>query len=144
MPVRRPQMAHLHGRLVTWQARPAQELARRFLCTDREDRGSSLRFGTRPRHPYRLYPVNEEVKIVWRSTGAGSFSIEADGPSSESIDPVWGSDPHDSSRWDRPGKEWGTGWLFPSVGCWTFDVSHGDLAAQMGAAVFTPTESDDQ
>lgn len=98
-----------------------------------------------PGEPVRI-PVNEEVKIVWRSTGAGPFTIEADGPGVESIDPAWGPDPHGSSNWDRPSEEWGTGWLFPSTGCWTFDVSHGDQAAQMVAEVFTPTDSvaDDQ
>ncbi len=96
-----------------------------------------------PGEPVRI-PVDEEVKIVWRSTGEGSFIIEADGPGGESIDPTWGPDPHGGSNWDRPGEEWGTGWMFPSTGCWTFDVSHGSQAAQLVAEVFTPTESGDQ
>lgn len=96
-----------------------------------------------PGEPVRI-PVDEEVKIVWRSTGEGVFAIEANGPGTETIDAVWGPDHHDSSNWDRPGDEWGTGWIFPTIGCWSFDVSHGDQAAQMVAEVFTPVESDDQ
>lgn len=96
-----------------------------------------------PGEPVRI-PVDEEVKIVWRSTGEGPFAVEANGPGTETIDPVWGPDPHGGSNWDRPGEEWGTGWLFPAIGCWTFDVSRGDQVAQMVAEVFTPVESDDQ
>lgn len=81
-------------------------------------------------------PVNEEVKIVWRSTGEGSFRIEAEGPDGVSIRPAWGPDLHGSSNWERPGDEWGTGWTFPSTGCWTFDVTRGDISAEMVAEVF--------
>jgi hypothetical protein len=103
----------------------------------------ALFFNTWPLPPGEAVriPVNEEVKIVWRSTGDGSFTIHAEGPEGESIEPAWGPDPHGSSNWERPGKEWGTGWVFPSTGCWTFDVSHGDQAAEMVAEVFASTDA---
>lgn len=81
-------------------------------------------------------PVNEEVKIVWRSTGEGSFTIEADDQDGVPIEPKWGPDVHGSSNWERPGQEWGTEWIFPSTGCWTFDVTRGDNAAEMVVEVF--------
>ena len=82
-------------------------------------------------------PVEKEVKIVWRSTGAGTFSIEADGPDGASIQPTWGPELHGGSNWERPGDEWGTGWIFPSTGCWTFHLTRDHMAAEMVAEVFS-------
>lgn len=67
----------------------------------------ALFFNTWPLPPGEAVriPVNEEVKIVWRSTGEGTFRIEADGPEGASIEPVWGPDLHGSSTWKRPGQE---------------------------------------
>jgi hypothetical protein len=81
-------------------------------------------------------PAEEEVKIVWRSIGEGSFTVDAQGPDGVVIEPTWGPDPHGSSTWERPGEEWGTGWIFPSAGCWTFEVSRGDATARLVAEVF--------
>lgn len=98
----------------------------------------ALFFNTWPLPPGEAVriPVNEEVKIVWRSTGEGSLTIEADDQDGVSIEPIWGPDVHGSSNWERPGQEWGTGWIFPSTGCWTFDVSRGDNTAEMVVEVF--------
>ena len=89
-------------------------------------------------------PVEKEVKIVWRSTGEGTFRIEADGPDGASIQPTWGPELHGGSNWERPGDEWGTGWIFPSTGCWTLKMTRDDIAAEMVAEVFAssaPTTS---
>lgn len=84
-------------------------------------------------------PVDEEVKIVWRSNGEGSFTIDAHGPDGVVVDPTWGPDPHGSSNWERPGEEWGTGWILPSTGCWTFEISRGETTAHLVAEVFAST-----
>ncbi len=84
-------------------------------------------------------PVDEEVKIVWRSTGEGSFAIEVRGPDGASIEPTWGPAPHGNSNWSRPGDEWGTGWVLPSSGCWTFEVTRGGRTASLDAEVFAPS-----
>lgn len=60
----------------------------------------------------------QEIKIVWRMTGAGDLSMQATGPGGATASPVWGPRSHGGSSWQRPGDEWGTGWVFPSAGCW--------------------------
>jgi hypothetical protein len=78
-----------------------------------------------------------EIKIVWRMTGLGDLSISATGPGSRTIAPTWGPEPHGDSNWQRPGEEWGTGWIFPQAGTWTFHAARagggsGDLTVQVG------------
>jgi hypothetical protein len=63
-----------------------------------------------------------EVKVVWRMTGNGEFSMSATGPDGTVVKPVWGPERHVSSDWQRPGEEWGTGWVFPTPGCWTLNA----------------------
>ncbi|MFE9202860.1 hypothetical protein [Micromonospora sp. NPDC007230] len=64
-----------------------------------------------------------EIKVVWRMTGSGDFSISATGPDGKAVKPVWGPEPHGGSNWNRPGDEWGTGWVFPTPGCWTINAT---------------------
>jgi hypothetical protein len=66
--------------------------------------------------------ADQEIKVVWRMTGSGAFSISAAGPDGAVVKPVWGPEPHGSSTWTRPGDEWGTGWIFPVAGCWTISA----------------------
>lgn len=65
----------------------------------------------------------QEIKVVWRMTGSGDLSINATGPDGKVLKPEWGPESHGSSNWDRPGDEWGTGWVFPSAGCWTINAT---------------------
>ena len=67
--------------------------------------------------------AGQEIKVVWRMTGRGDLSISATGPDAKVIQPKWGPESHGSSNWDRPGDEWGTGWVFPSAGCWTINAT---------------------
>jgi hypothetical protein len=71
----------------------------------------------------------QEVKIVWRMTGAGDLWIRAVGPGGTTLDPVWGPEPHYASTWHRPGDEWGTGWVFPITGCWIVQASRSEVGA---------------
>jgi hypothetical protein len=66
-----------------------------------------------------LLTAGTEIKVVWRMTGSGDFSISATGPDGTVVKPVWGPEPHGDSSWTRPGEEWGTGWVFAEPGCWT-------------------------
>jgi hypothetical protein len=63
--------------------------------------------------------AGQEIKVVWRMTGSGDFSIGATGPDGTTVKPTWGPEPHTGSSFHRPGDEWGTGWVFPAAGCWT-------------------------
>lgn len=62
--------------------------------------------------------AKQEVKIVWRMTGKGSFHISAQHTDGTRTKPVWGPQAHGGSTWNRPGEEWGTGFVFPKAGCW--------------------------
>ena len=78
---------------------------------------------------------SKQIKIVWRVTGSGSFTIDAVGPDGTTIEPDWGPEIHAGSSWQRPGEEWGTGWTFPSLGCWRFQVQRGDSSATLDVEV---------
>lgn len=73
----------------------------------------------------------ERVKIAWRVTGSGPFSVAAhnDGLSGP-LAPASGPTEHISSNWNRPGDEWGTRFVFPHGGCWRIDVTRGDVTAR--------------
>ena len=76
-----------------------------------------------------------EVKVAWRMTGTGTFSIEATGPGARTVRPVWGPEAHSGSNWARPGEEWGTGWVFPVPGCWTFVATRGEGRGRLSVLV---------
>lgn len=80
-------------------------------------------------------PAGKELKIVWRATGDGEITIDAEGPDWRRLVPLFGPDPHGGSNWDRPGQEWGTGWLFPEPGCWTFHIQRGEATATLKISV---------
>jgi len=63
-----------------------------------------------------------ELKIVWRVPGTGDPTFRATGPDGAAVTPAWGPVGHAGSSWQRPGDEFGTGWVFPTAGCWTLSV----------------------
>lgn len=74
--------------------------------------------------PFR---VGDQEKIVWRMTGTGPLTLVAISPSGAVHRPFWGPAAHDGSNWNKPGEEWGSGYVFTSPGCW-------DLRATRGSA----------
>jgi sulfite exporter TauE/SafE len=66
-----------------------------------------------------------QVKIVFHVTGSGRFKVSARSPSGTLVRPRWGPEPHQSSTWNRPGREWGTGFVFGRRGCWKLEVQRG-------------------
>ncbi|GIF77586.1 hypothetical protein [Asanoa siamensis] len=72
--------------------------------------------------PGQAAPVvsGAESKIVWKIGGSGDFTVGATGPEGSTATLVWGPSEHDGSTWERPGTEYGTGFLFDKPGCWTF------------------------
>jgi hypothetical protein len=77
----------------------------------------ALFFPTEP-----VLTAGTEIKVAWRMTGSGDLSINAMGPDGTVVKPVWGPERHIGSNWGRPGQEWGTGWVFPTAGCWTVNA----------------------
>jgi hypothetical protein len=70
--------------------------------------------------------AGQEIKIVWRMTGAGALAASArSGDADAQL--TFGPEPHSGSNYVRPGDEWGTGWIFPTPGCWDVHLTRGTL-----------------
>jgi len=67
--------------------------------------------------------AKSSVKIVWRMTGKGTFSLVALNPQGQHVLPDQGPEAHDGSNWNRPGDEWGSVFTFTTAGCWDLHVS---------------------
>lgn len=74
--------------------------------------------------------ANTEIKIVFRVTGTGEARFSATGPDGATVTPAW-TEEHSGSTFRYPGDEWGTGFRFPSNGCWTVHVQRDDLTASL-------------
>ena len=72
-----------------------------------------------------------EVKIVWRMTGSGDFSIVASGPHSMKVSPSQGPTEHGGSNWNHPGAEWGTVFTFPVPGCWDLHATRSNASGDI-------------
>jgi hypothetical protein len=79
--------------------------------------------------------VGQQIKVVFRMTGAGNLSIVATGPGGRTLHPVWGPEQHSASTYLRPGDEWGTGWTFPATGCWTIQATRTTGSAKIAIRV---------
>jgi len=76
-----------------------------------------------------------EQKIVWRITGeGGEFEAQAQSEDGTIIQPVW-KQYHESSTWERPGQEWGTGFNFPASGCWRITITYGETTGTISLDV---------
>jgi hypothetical protein len=62
--------------------------------------------------------ADEDVKIVWRMTGSGPLQLSTVSPAGTAVALRWGPEAHGGSNYDRPGDEWGAGYLFTTAGCW--------------------------
>jgi hypothetical protein len=67
--------------------------------------------------------ANQEIKVVWRMTGAGDFTFQVSDMDGKTVPLVWGPEGHGSSSWNHPGNEVGTGFKFPHSGCWQIHVA---------------------
>src|SRR5450755_65841 len=85
----------------------------------------ALFFAGMPIHP------KQEIKIVWRMTGSGSFHLSTHGPHGMSARPTFGPEEHGSSNWNRPGDEWGSGFIFPVAGCWNLHATRGTASGDV-------------
>ena len=82
--------------------------------------------------------ANDDEKIVWRITGEGDeFQAQAQSEDGAVIQPIW-TEYHGGSSWQRPGQEWGTGFNFPTPGCWTITVSRGETRGAISLDVLAP------
>ncbi len=75
--------------------------------------------------------AGKDIKIVWRMSGTGDLGVAATGPHGQVVQPAWGPEYHGSSNWDRPGMEWGTGFVFDEKGCWNLHLSRTDTSGDV-------------
>ena len=75
--------------------------------------------------------VGDQEKIVWRMTGTGPLTLEAIGPGGIHHRLAWGPDAHLGSSWDKPGAEWGAGYVFTAPGCWDLRAIRGHSTADV-------------
>jgi hypothetical protein len=75
--------------------------------------------------------VGDQEKIVWRMTGTGSLTLEAIGPGGTHHRLAWGPAAHLSSSWNKPGDEWGAGYIFTAPGCWDLHAIRGNATADV-------------
>jgi hypothetical protein len=84
--------------------------------------------------PHRLPArVGDQEKIVWRMTGTGLLTtLAAIGPEGKHHRLAWGPAAHMSgSTWDKPGDEWGAGYVFTAPGCWDLHAVRGHATADV-------------
>ena len=75
--------------------------------------------------------VGDQEKIVWRMTGTGLLTLAAISPGGERHRLAWGPAAHSGSNWDKPGAEWGAGYVFTTPGCWDLRAARGDATADV-------------
>ena len=76
--------------------------------------------------------VGDQEKIVWRMTGtAWPLTLAAIGPDGKHHRLLWGPVLHDGSNFDKPGDEWGAGYVFTEPGCWDLRAVRGRATADV-------------
>ena len=75
--------------------------------------------------------VGDQEKIVWRMTGSGPLTLTAVSPVGVRHRPVWGPEAHGGSNWNKPGQEWGAGYVFTTPGCWDLHADRGSAYADV-------------
>lgn len=61
---------------------------------------------------------SKDLKFAWRITSSGEgldFHAQAQNESGKTILPIWEPEYHGGSSWQRPGIEWGAGFLFSRI-----------------------------
>lgn len=79
--------------------------------------------------------VGDQEKIVWRMTGLGPITLLAIGPDGSPHRPLWGPAFHTGSNFDKPGDEWGAGYVFTEPGCWDLRAVRGGATADVWLTV---------
>src|SRR5712692_3294837 len=52
-------------------------------------------------------PANQDIKVVWRMTGAGDFTFQVSDAEGKTVPLVWGPEGHGSSTWITRATKWG-------------------------------------
>lgn len=95
----------------------------------------SVRFGVWMEPDYPAQAGGRITKIAWQMTGASLLGLQAVGPNGTILSPTWGPELRTGSNSSRPGDEWGSGFDFPTAGCWTITASRQDVSANVAVLV---------
>jgi hypothetical protein len=79
--------------------------------------------------------IGDQLKVVWRVTGRGPLRVVARDPSGRRHALAFGPEPHLTSSFRHPGREWGTGFTLDAPGCWTVTVRRQGAVATVGIPV---------
>jgi hypothetical protein len=79
--------------------------------------------------------VGDQVKIVWRMTGDGPLVATATSPADVPTPLAFGPAEHGGSTYDRPGDEWGVGYVFTEPGCWHLHFARTDTQGDVWVEV---------
>jgi hypothetical protein len=79
--------------------------------------------------------VGKLVKVVWRVTGHGPVFLTARGPRGKVKRLAFGPERHMASSWNRPGDEYGSGFVPDKSGCWSMTIRRGGVGATLRLAV---------
>jgi hypothetical protein len=82
--------------------------------------------------------IGRTLKIVWRVTGSGDLHVDVTRPDGSPATLSFGPEPHGASTFQRPGQEWGTGFVPDTTGCWRIDVRRGEVRALVSIEVVQP------
>ncbi|NEK86080.1 hypothetical protein GCU60_09960 [Blastococcus saxobsidens] len=82
--------------------------------------------------------VGDELKIIWRVTGAGDLAVRPVRPDGSEGDLVFGPEPHGGSNFSEPGDEWGTGFELDRSGCWRLELAREGVTATVELLVEEP------
>ena len=75
--------------------------------------------------------IGDQEKIVWRMTGTGALTLQAISPDGRQHPLACGPDTRGGSNWDKPGDEWGAGYVFTAPGCWDLCAIGGHATADV-------------
>ena len=73
----------------------------------------------------------EAVLVTASLPGHVPLALEAIGPGGTHHRLAWGPAFHLGSNWDKPGDEWGAGYVFTAPGCWDLRAIRGNAAADV-------------
>jgi hypothetical protein len=81
----------------------------------------------------------KDTKIAWRMGGHGAFHVAAKTADGSGASLFFGPELHGASSWSVPNTdEWGTGFVFPTAGCWRVHASRDDVAGDVYFLVVQP------
>jgi hypothetical protein len=75
------------------------------------------------------------VKVVWRITGRDTPTLELQQPDGRPGTLSFGPERHESSTFQHPGDEYGSGFIPTTRGCWRMNIHRGAVSGELSFLV---------